>query len=113
MCGDTGLNAGLLMMNLTRMRVFGLERRLVELKREFEGQIPLADQDLLNILFTRHPEGIFTFTCRWNYRAEHCNGTALCTDGPVAAVHGTRRMFIKHLEPAFSALHAAMRKVRT
>lgn len=104
------LNAGLLMMNLTRMRAFGLERRVVQLKREFEGRIPWADQDLLNILFTRHPEGIFTFTCRWNYRAEHCSGSALCSDGPVAAVHGSRRMFLRQEDPAFSELHAAIKK---
>ncbi|XP_077527439.1 glucoside xylosyltransferase 1-like isoform X3 [Haemaphysalis longicornis] len=104
------LNAGLLMMNLTRMRAFGLERRVVQLKREFEGQIPWADQDLLNILFTRHPERIFTFTCRWNYRAEHCDGSALCTDGPVAAVHGSRRMFLRPSNPAFTVLHEAIKK---
>lgn len=97
-------------MNLTRMRAFGLERRVVQLKREFEGRIPWADQDLLNILFTRHPEGIFTFTCRWNYRAEHCSGSALCSDGPVAAVHGSRRMFLRQEDPAFSELHAAIKK---
>ncbi|KAH9379386.1 hypothetical protein HPB48_013603 [Haemaphysalis longicornis] len=105
------LNAGLLMMNLTRMREFGLERRVVQLKKEFEGRIPWADQDLLNILFSRHPERIFTFTCRWNYRQEHCGGNALCTDGPVAVVHGSRKMFISPMEPAFTTLHAAMKKL--
>ncbi|XP_077527440.1 glucoside xylosyltransferase 1-like isoform X1 [Haemaphysalis longicornis] len=104
------LNAGLLMMNLTRMREFGLERRVVQLKKEFEGRIPWADQDLLNILFSRHPERIFTFTCRWNYREEHCSGNALCADGPAAAVHGWRKMFIEPMEPAFTTLHAAMKK---
>ncbi|KAH7940588.1 hypothetical protein HPB49_002341 [Dermacentor silvarum] len=106
------LNAGLLMMNLTRMRAFGIERRLLELKREFEGRIPFADQDLLNILFTRYPQGIFTFTCRWNFRGEHCQGDALCTDGPVAVVHASRKMISEKLEPAFVTLHQAMQKDR-
>ncbi|KAH7941064.1 hypothetical protein HPB49_009721 [Dermacentor silvarum] len=109
---DTALNAGLLMMNLTRMRAFGIERRLLELKREFEGRIPFADQDLLNILFTRYPQGIFTFTCRWNFRGEHCQGDALCTDGPVAVVHASRKMISEKLEPAFVTLHQAMQKDR-
>ncbi|XP_037576034.2 glucoside xylosyltransferase 2 isoform X2 [Dermacentor silvarum] len=106
------LNAGLLMMNLTRMRAFGIERRLLELKREFEGRIPFADQDLLNILFTRYPQGIFTFTCRWNFRGEHCQGDALCTDGPVAVVHASRKMISEKLEPAFVTLHQAMQKFK-
>ncbi|XP_077528353.1 glucoside xylosyltransferase 2-like [Haemaphysalis longicornis] len=105
-----GFNAGLLMMNLTRMREFGLERRVVQLKKEFEGRIPWADQDLLNILFSRHPERIFTFTCRWNYREEHCAGNAVCADGPVAVVHGSRRQVLEKREPAFKTLHAAMKK---
>lgn len=103
-----GLNSGVLLMNLTRMRNFGLERRLVEIKKEFEGIITWNDQDLLNILFARNPEKLFTISCRWNYRAEHCNGTALCTDGPVAVVHGSRKMVAWKREPAFVALHNAM-----
>ncbi|XP_075554751.1 glucoside xylosyltransferase 2-like isoform X1 [Dermacentor variabilis] len=106
------LNAGLLMMNLTRMRAFGLERRVLELKREFQGRIPWADQDLLNILFYRYPQGIFTFTCRWNFRGEHCHGDALCTDGPVAVVHASRKMILEKLEPAFVVLHQAMQKFK-
>ncbi|XP_037500168.2 glucoside xylosyltransferase 1 [Rhipicephalus sanguineus] len=102
------LNAGLLMMNLTRMRAFDLEGRVMRLQEEFKGRIPYADQDLLNIVFARYPQGIFTFTCRWNFRGEHCNGGALCTDGPIAAVHASRRMLLDNPEPAFITLHRAM-----
>ncbi|KAH9368161.1 hypothetical protein HPB48_015704 [Haemaphysalis longicornis] len=100
-------------MNLTRMRRFGLERRLVKIKKEFEGIIVWDDQDLLNILFSRNPENLYTISCRWNYREEHCNGTALCTDGPVAVVHGSRKMVAWKREPAFVALHNAMQQVST
>lgn len=105
-----GLNSGVLLMNLTRMRRFGLERRLVKIKKEFEGIIVWDDQDLLNILFSRNPENLYTISCRWNYREEHCNGTALCTDGPVAVVHGSRKMVAWKREPAFVALHNAMQQ---
>lgn len=105
-------NAGLLMMNLTRMRKFGLERRVEELRREFQGQLPWADQDLLNILFARHPLGLFTFTCRWNYRSEHCTGDGLCADGPVAVLHGSRRAFLWHEEPGFTAVHKTMQQYK-
>ncbi|KAL3195622.1 hypothetical protein MRX96_001758 [Rhipicephalus microplus] len=106
------LNAGLLMMNLTRMRAFDLENRVMRLNREFHGRIPFADQDLLNIVFTRYPQGIFTFTCRWNYRGEHCYGDALCTDGPIAVVHASRKLVLDRLEPAFVTLHETMRNFK-
>nr|XP_037274644.1 glucoside xylosyltransferase 1-like isoform X1 [Rhipicephalus microplus] len=106
------LNAGLLMMNLTRMRAFDLENRVMRLKQEFHGRIPFADQDLLNIVFTRYPQGIFTFTCRWNYRGEHCYGDALCTDGPIAVVHASRKLVLDRLEPAFVTLHETMRNFK-
>lgn len=102
------VNAGLLMMNLTRMRAFGLERRVVQLREEFRGQLPWADQDLLNILFARHPLGLYTFTCRWNYRLEHCTGIGLCADGPVAVLHGSQRTFLWKQDPGFAAVHKAM-----
>ncbi|KAH6925507.1 hypothetical protein HPB50_006199 [Hyalomma asiaticum] len=73
-----GLNAGVLLMNLTRMRAFDLDSRITKLRDEFEGRVPWGDQDLLNILYARHPQGLFTFTCRWNYRGDHCYG-----DGPL------------------------------
>ncbi|XP_049266867.1 glucoside xylosyltransferase 1 [Rhipicephalus sanguineus] len=106
------LNAGLLLMNLTRMRAFDLENRVMRLKEEFEGRIPWADQDLLNIVFSRYPQGIFTFTCRWNYRGEHCHGEALCTDGPIAVVHASRKMVLDGLEPAFVTLHRTMQNFK-
>lgn len=106
------VNAGLLMMNLTRMRAFGLERRVEVLRREFRGQLPWADQDLLNILFARHPLGLFTFTCRWNYRSEHCTGQGLCADGPVAVLHGSRMAFLWHQDPGFTAVHKVMEQYK-
>lgn len=105
-----GLNSGVILMNLTRMRQFGFERRLVEIKKEFYGTIAWDDQDLLNILFARNPDKFFTITCRWNYRAEHCNRRALCTDAPVAMVHGSRKMVAWKKEPGFVALHTAMQQ---
>nr|XP_037275720.1 glucoside xylosyltransferase 2-like [Rhipicephalus microplus] len=103
-----GLNSGLMMMNLTRMRAFNLEDHMIRLLEEFQERIVYGDQDLLNIFFTRYPQGIFTFTCRWNYRAEHCLGDALCADGPISAIHASRKVVLLKQVPAFVALHAAM-----
>ncbi|KAL3240196.1 hypothetical protein MRX96_047964, partial [Rhipicephalus microplus] len=104
-----GVNSHLLLMNLTRMRANGFERRLNESARELKNVTISPVEDALNIFFARNPEGIFTFTCRWNYRPEHCYKSALCTDGPVAVVHGAYDDFM-HRNPAFMALHNSMRQ---
>lgn len=104
-----GVNSHLLLMNLTRMRAFGFERRLNECTRELRNVIISEVEDALNIFFAQNPEGIFTFTCRWNYRVEHCYRDALCTDGPVAVVHGSQDAFM-YRNPAFMALHQSMQQ---
>nr|XP_037275722.1 glucoside xylosyltransferase 1-like [Rhipicephalus microplus] len=103
-----GLNAGLMMMNLTRLRAFDLEDHITRQLEEFEERISFEDQDLLNILFAQYPQGLFTFSCRWNYRREHCLGGALCADGPIAAIHASRKVVHHKIEPAFVALHTVM-----
>uniref|UniRef100_L7M2I9 UDP-D-xylose:beta-D-glucoside alpha-1,3-D-xylosyltransferase n=1 Tax=Rhipicephalus pulchellus TaxID=72859 RepID=L7M2I9_RHIPC len=103
-----GVNSGVMLMNLTRMREFGWEKRLGPLLRKYGSNISWGDQDLLNILFHDHPERLLLFSCRWNYRTDHCMYGAYCTAGPPAVIHGSRRAFISDSEPAFRGLHQAM-----
>ncbi|XP_077500462.1 glucoside xylosyltransferase 2-like [Amblyomma americanum] len=103
-----GVNSGVMLMNLTRMRDFGWESRLGPLLHNYSHAISWGDQDLLNILFSAHPERLLLFSCQWNYRPDHCMYGAHCTRGPPAVVHGSRRAFIKDSEPAFRALYQAM-----
>uniref|UniRef100_G3MTQ1 UDP-D-xylose:beta-D-glucoside alpha-1,3-D-xylosyltransferase n=1 Tax=Amblyomma maculatum TaxID=34609 RepID=G3MTQ1_AMBMU len=103
-----GVNSGVMLMNLTRMRDFGWESRLGPLLHNYSRAISWGDQDLLNILFSAHPERLLLFPCQWNYRPDHCMYGAHCRGGPPAVVHGSRRAFIKDSEPAFRALYQAM-----
>lgn len=103
-----GVNSGVMLMNLTRMREFDWERQLSPLLRNYSRDITWGDQDLLNILFSAHPERLLLFPCRWNYRPDHCMYGAYCTAGAPAVVHGSRKAFVKDSEPAFRALHRAM-----
>lgn len=103
-----GVNSGVMLMNLTRMRDFGWEGRLGPLLRNYSRDITWGDQDLLNILFSAHPELLLLFSCRWNYRSDHCMYGAYCAVGAPAVVHGSRKAFVKDSEPAFRALHRAM-----
>ncbi|XP_037555529.2 glucoside xylosyltransferase 1 [Dermacentor silvarum] len=107
-----GVNSGVMLMNLTRMRQFGWEERMGPLLQKYGGNMSFGDQDLLNILFSAHPERLLLLSCRWNYRTDHCDNGAYCTAGPPAVVHGSRSAFLRPSQPAFWELHQAMRQVR-
>ena len=53
--GLTGLNSGVMLMNLTRMRTFDWTNKIIPLYREWKTKITWGDQDLINILFHFHP----------------------------------------------------------
>ena len=52
--GTSGLNAGVLLMNLTRIRCFegGWTENILDIVEKYDGSLSLADQDILNILFS-------------------------------------------------------------
>lgn len=53
--GPLGVNSGVMLMNLTRMRQFKWEEFILELHKEYRLKITWGDQDLINILFYYHP----------------------------------------------------------
>lgn len=61
---DLGLNSGVMLMNLTRMRTFDWADRL--LVAAHAHRIRLADQDLFNLMVVQHPEVLFVLPCSWN-----------------------------------------------
>ncbi|XP_077548344.1 glucoside xylosyltransferase 2-like [Haemaphysalis longicornis] len=105
-----GLNSGVMLMNLTRMRAFPWERWMNRLLRKYTNVIPWGDQDILNILFSIHPEHLLVFPCSWNYRTDHCDNDTFdtCSDRAPAVLHGNRNLFAEHVEPAFWEIHRAM-----
>lgn len=50
-----GLNSGMMLMNLTRMREYGWEERLTRLYRDYAKIVRLNDQRLLNIMLYYDP----------------------------------------------------------
>lgn len=56
--GVTGINSGVMLMNLTRMRSFKWEEYILPLYKEYKLKITFGDQDLINILFYYHPGAI-------------------------------------------------------
>lgn len=52
---NVGVNSGVMLMNLTRMRSFKWEEYILPLHKEYKLKITWGDQDLINILFYYHP----------------------------------------------------------
>ena len=73
--GSTGLNAGIMHMDLNRMRDIpdGWTRANMAMHDKFKSKIKLADQDILNILFHYYPEMLYELPCEWNYRVWQCS----------------------------------------
>lgn len=53
--GKNGMNSGVMLMNLTRMRAFGWTEKILEAYHKYKLSITWGDQDLLNIVFHDHP----------------------------------------------------------
>lgn len=54
-----GVNSGVMLMNLTRMREFKWVEYILPLYKEYKLKITWGDQDLINILFFYHPGKYF------------------------------------------------------
>ena len=51
----SGVNAGVMVMNLKGMREFGIETRSIAAQVLYNERIVLADQDIYNIIFHSFP----------------------------------------------------------
>uniref|UniRef100_A0A1B6HKJ2 UDP-D-xylose:beta-D-glucoside alpha-1,3-D-xylosyltransferase n=1 Tax=Homalodisca liturata TaxID=320908 RepID=A0A1B6HKJ2_9HEMI len=109
--GELGVNSGVMLMNLTRMRDFGWEKYLAPIYKEFKLKITWGDQDIINIIFHYHPERLYVYSCRYNYRSDHCMYMSVCEDANkhgVAVIHGSRSTFHGDKQPAFKTIYSCM-----
>ncbi|KAJ8050733.1 Glucoside xylosyltransferase 2 [Holothuria leucospilota] len=108
--GDLGLNAGVMLMNLTRMRSFKWSNRIIPFYRQYKQKISFADQDLINVLFYFYPDRVFEIPCGWNYRLDHCwlgnNCHDIETNG-ISLLHGNRGTF--HGKGPFGSVYETFR----
>ncbi|KAL4604840.1 glucoside xylosyltransferase 1 [Arapaima gigas] len=124
--GKTGLNSGVMLMNMTRIREkhfkndmtsFALpwEDLLMPLLQKYKLNITWGDQDLLNIIFHYNPESLFVFPCQWNYRPDHCIYGSNCVPAEregVFILHGNRGVYHDEKQPSFRAVYEAFRQYR-
>ncbi|KAM7286705.1 glucoside xylosyltransferase 1 [Ixodes scapularis] len=105
-----GVNSGVMLMNLTRMRAFGWESLMGPLLTKYERNISWGDQDLINIVFHDHPGKLLVLSCKWNFRTDHCMYGPNCLGATAALLHGNRNVFQTSKEPAFRAVYLAMQQ---
>lgn len=105
--GKLGVNSGVMLMNLTRMREFKWNLYMLPLYKEYKLKITWGDQDLINILFAYYPERLYVFPCQFNYRPDHCMYMPSVCDAPdgVQILHGNRGYFHSEKQPIFSAIY--------
>ncbi|XP_010893425.2 glucoside xylosyltransferase 1 isoform X2 [Esox lucius] len=122
--GRTGVNSGVMLMNVTRIRAtyfrndmtsVGLrwEELLMPLLQKYKLNITWGDQDLLNIIFHHNPECLLEIPCHWNYRPDHCIYGSNCVSAEeegVFVLHGNRGVYHDLKQPAFRAVYDAIRQ---
>ncbi|XP_061109011.1 glucoside xylosyltransferase 1-like isoform X1 [Conger conger] len=120
--GRTGLNSGVMLMNMSRMRAklfkndmtsvsLSWEDLLMPLLQKYKLNITWGDQDLLNIIFHHNPESLFVFPCQWNFRPDHCiygSNCAPAEEEGVFILHGNRGVYHDEKQPAFRAMYDAI-----
>ncbi|KAG0713148.1 Glucoside xylosyltransferase 2 [Chionoecetes opilio] len=118
--GSSGLNAGVLLMNLTRIRSFegGWTESVINIVKKYGNKLALADQDILNILFSNKTTAthLYELGCEWNYRPKLCSlGSNTCGRAEVAGVgvlHGAALTFYNGIEQKFQAVYEAWQQYR-
>ncbi|XP_026163744.1 glucoside xylosyltransferase 2 [Mastacembelus armatus] len=121
--GITGVNSGVMLMNLTRIRSSLFKNSLIPtglswedllhpLYQKYKNHITWGDQDLLNIIFHYNPECLFIFPCQWNYRPDHCMYGSNCKGAEeegVSILHGNRGVYHDDKQPAFKVVYDVIR----
>ena len=61
--GTLGLNSGVMLMDLRKLRNIDFAKKIIEIYREYKYNIVWGDQDLLNIFFNKYPGKLKTLLC--------------------------------------------------
>ncbi|CAN7937881.1 unnamed protein product, partial [Ixodes hexagonus] len=109
--GRYGLNSGVILMNLTRMRAYGFESLVMTLMDKYHKVLKLPDQDLLNMVFHDDPGRLYELSCRWNVLPPDCRALSSCLGHTATLLHGTDQFFVvPGREPAYQAVFLAMQQ---
>ena len=111
-----GLNSGVMLMNLTRMRMLRWENQLVEIYLTYKKHLAYGDQDILNIFFQLNKKTLHKLSCYWNYRPHLCINGNVCLEAEkngISALHGSGQIFQKsNLQGGFYLVNEAFRNFK-
>lgn len=108
-----GVNSGVMLMNLTRMREVKWTNLLVPIYKEYKTSITWGDQDIINIIFSFKREGLYILDCSFNFRPDHCMYMPVCKEAEehgAYIIHGSRGAFQNQKQPPFYGVYQAMRQ---
>ena len=102
--GRSGVNSGVILMHMNRMRQAGWKRHIINYYNQYRNNITLGDQDLINIFFHKFPSKLFVLPCNSNFRPEHCTGNIVNCNSAIEhgmlllhGVHGIFRQEANHV----------------
>jgi len=109
--GSYGVNTGVMLMNLTRMRKMKWEDDLVSIYMNNKLNLVFGDQDILNIYFHDHLNYLYEIPCEWNYRPDFCFDGNFCNGAikkGIGILQGNRLAFRKaKVQPEFHVMFQA------
>lgn len=110
--GKLGVNSGVMLMNLTRMRHFQWSKYVLPIYQKYKNKISWGDQDIINIIFHYQSDKLYVFPCLFNYRPDHCMYMSVCNPQEpyegVIVLHGNRGYFHSLKQPIFHTVYEAM-----
>ncbi|XP_057367963.1 glucoside xylosyltransferase 2-like [Daphnia carinata] len=111
--GKFGMNAGVMLMNLTKMRQFGWEKHIVRVYERYKTKIEYGDQDIINVFFHFHPEKLYVYACNYNYISHQCAEMSLCKEAEqqgIHILHGNADAFVSDRLPALKAIYTSIQQ---
>lgn len=109
-----GVNTGVMLMNLTRLRKMSWEKDLINIYTNNKEKLIFGDQDILNIYFHSHSKCLYKIPCEWNYRPEFCFDGRVCNRAVqhgIGVLHGNRMVFQRpKVQAEFYAIYQAFYK---
>ncbi|XP_053963599.1 glucoside xylosyltransferase 1 isoform X1 [Anastrepha ludens] len=108
--GRMGVNSGVMLMNLTRMRVHKWVSHIVPIYNEYKLRITWGDQDIINVFFYYNPDSLYLLSCEYNYRPDHCMYISVCNASVegIKLLHGNRGYFHSNKQPLFKVVYEAV-----
>ena len=105
--GEFGLNAGVLLLSLDRIRMTEFSRDRDEIITFYypKRALPLGDQDVLNAYAHKHEEHIHVMSCSFNFRSD-----TACYDGFPVILHGNRQLR-ENTTSSYSSLYRMFARV--